>query len=402
MKIAYINTVSGYGSTGKIVQSLAHIEGVQGRVYYSRKENLSDVPSYRFTKIIGNGNHILQTFLFDNHGFCNTNQTKNLIEQLKAFQPDLIHLHNLHGYYLNVEVLFAYLKEFKIPVLWTMHDCWAFTGHCAHYESVNCEKWKTTCTRPCPALSHYPPTFNSSAVQKNFLRKKEVFTSLPIHQLTIVTPSIWLQHQLQQSFFKDYTIRVIQNGIDLTKWGPTEQVFRKEHSLDNQFLILAVASNWYKEKGFDDLVSLSFMLREDEKLIIVGTNTSQAKKFNAETTIGMKRTNSIEELADLYSSANVLVNPTYEDTFPTVNLEAQACGTPVITYPTGGSTEMIRENTGIVTSEKTVESLLSAIQVEKTPFSMSEKACIENASRYSKEVMLSRYQQIYKEILCNR
>ncbi|MBP3890750.1 MAG: glycosyltransferase [Solobacterium sp.] len=395
MKVALINSVAGFGSTGRIVDALASLEGIQGKIYYGRKENLAKAETFRMTHFLGNVHHVIQTFLFDTHGFHNQEETKKLIADLKEFQPDVIHLHNLHGYYLNVELLFAYLKETKTKVIWTLHDCWTFTGHCAHYEAIECEKWKVEC-KDCPALRQYPSTWNGSHVKDNYYRKKEVFTSLPIEQLTIVTPSEWLKAQVKQSFLKDYEVKVIPTGIDLMKFKPIKSSFRKENHLEDKTVLLAVSSVWTKEKGLSDLQALSHRLKENEIFVVVGISEKQKKGFNERNTILIQRTNAIQELCALYSMADVLLNLTYQDTFPTVNIEALACGCPVLTYQTGGSPEILDENTGWVVEKGNLDKVQEVInQLEITNKEKKKQMCVEKASYYTVDRMLKAYQVLY-------
>ena len=391
MRTAFINSVAGYGSTGRIVDQLAQMPGIEGRIYYGRKKNLAAADTVRFNGFTGNAVHAVRTFLLDGHGFANAKETEKLVEDLRSFAPDLVHLHNLHGYYLNIEVLFRYLRESGIPVIWTMHDCWAFTGHCAHYESTGCEQWKTEC-RDCPALNHYPVTFNGHHVTDNYRKKREVFISLPVSQLTIVTPSQWLKEQLAESFLKDYECVHIPNGIDLSRFQPQERV------VDGVFRILAAAGKWYPEKGWNDLIRIAGMLGNNEQLIVAGVSAKQKKELQAEHVLCIEHTDSIQELAELYSQADVLLNPTYEDTFPTVNIEAQACGCPVITYRTGGSPEMITEKTGIVVPRGDVHAMYMAVQdLKEHRILLDRSEAVYNAQSYTKENMLAQYEALYRK-----
>lgn len=388
MKVAFINSVAGFGSTGKICRDLASMEGIEGKLFFGRKTNETSLPAYKMTNLFGNVKHAIDTIVFGIHGFSNTKETERLVTELKKFKPDLIHLHNLHGFYMNVEVLFDYLKESQIPVIWTLHDCWSFTGHCAHYEAIGCKKWQVKCEK-CPALMTYPYTLNGSQVTSNYIRKKRVFTSLDASQLTIVTPSKWLASQVSQSFLQKYPVQVIPNGISLEIFYPRA----KEKA--NTFELLACASVWTKEKGLDDLIALSNQLHENEHLTIVGITTKQAKHFSSQTTC-MERTADVEALCKLYSNADVFLNPTYQDTFPTVNIEALACGCPIITYPSGGSPEIINEETGIVTKGKSIQDLRESIDTfYKQQNNYTKQACVKQASQYTKEAMLENYRKLY-------
>lgn len=408
MKIAFINSVAGYGSTGKLVSMLAETEGVESRIYYGRKRAAMDVFSsskpkpieksdryFYFGSTLGFASHMISTFLYDKQGFCNTAETKRMVENLKEFQPDIVHLHNLHGYYLDVEPLFEYLKESGVKIIWTFHDCWPFTGHCAHYTSVYCDQWKERCTT-CPALNHYPPTWNEKNVPVNYDKKKALFTSLEKKNVTIVTPSVWLREEVKQSFLGQYQAIDIPNGIDQTIFTRRESTVREKYQIGNRFLILAVAGQWYKEKGTEDIIAISKVMHKDSVLVVVGANGNFKKQLQRDNVITIERTENAIELAVLYSAADVLINPTQEDTFPTVNIEAQACGCPVITYQVGGSPEIIGENTGIVVEADNRKEMMKAIgriRTKETVFKPED--CMAHAARYTREEMLKQYRKLY-------
>lgn len=396
MKVAYINSVVGYGSTGRIVYQLSHMDGIQGKVYYGRKENNTDADAYRMTKFIGNAKHAMSTFVKGNHGFSNTQETKDMVEDLMKFNPSLVHLHNLHGFYLDMEVLFEFLRETQVPVVWTLHDCWSFTGHCAHFEASGCEKWKNGCEGRCPGALSYPYTFNPYCAKKNYAKKNELVHLLGRNQMTIVTPSNWLEDRVKESFLKDFPVRTIHTGINTEVFYYRNSVFRKHHDIINKYMILAVASVWYKDKGLDDLVRIANHLKQNQVLVIVGVNERQKHLFTGLNVICVNRTADVNELCEIYSSADVLINPTYQDTFPTVNLEAMACGTPVITYQTGGSPESLTNKTGIVIEKGNVQEMEHTIeQLQKKEIILESKHCVEQARRYKEENMLLAYRALY-------
>ena len=394
LRVAYINSVAGFGSTGRIVDQLSSMDGIEGMIFYGRKADMAKNPAYRFTKAPGNAKHILMTFLNDRHGFYNSAETRNLNRQISEFHPDLIHLHNLHGYYLDIATLFPYLKQTGVPVIWTLHDCWSFTGHCAHYESIPCEKWKTLC-QDCPALLRYPPTWSGKSVTKNYLQKKQIFNSLG-SQLTIVTPSNWLAGQVRMSFLGMNTIRTIHNGISISDFHRSESGFRTQQHIENKFMILACASTWYKEKGLNDLAEFSHMINKSCVLVVIGLRMEQKLRFSKDT-IFISHIESKQEMSDVYSAADVFLNLSLEDTFPTVNLEAQACGCPVITYQTGGCPETVSRSTGIVVEKGNLISVLQNIndlQAKKTTFQKSE--CEKWAAGFSLDHMCNEYMKLYQ------
>lgn len=342
MKVLMINSVCSIRSTGRICTDVLDALlacGDEGRIAYGRENVLEKYQKYTYrisspsdVKLDG-----LKSRIFDNAGFNSVATTKKFIKWVEEYDPDLIHLHNLHGYYINVEVLFNYLKKAKKPVIWTMHDCWAFTGHCSHFVRMNCDKWLTGCHH-CPNKRGYPSSMLLDNSKKNYLKKKELFSGM--ENMTIVTPSQWLADMVGQSFLKDTKIKVINNGINTSVFKPTESNFREKYGLQDKRILLGVASAWSASKGLYDFVKLSERLDNNYKLVLVGLTESQCAEMPSQI-LAISRTTDIKELAEIYTTADVFINPTYADTYPTVNLEAQACGTPVVTYRTGGSIESV-------------------------------------------------------------
>ncbi len=354
MKVLMINSVCGIRSTGRICTDIADIlqeNGNECRVAYGR-EGVPDKyvkNSYRISSEFGVKINALKARLCDNEGFNAKRATRRLIQWIKSYDPDVIHLHNLHGYYLNVEILFDYLKTCGKKIIWTLHDCWAFTGHCSYFTVAGCEKWKEHCFR-CPQKSSYPKALIDKS-ERNFWRKRTAITGIP--NLTIVTPSKWLADLVKESFLKEYDVKVINNGIDLTAFKPTDSDFRVKYGLENKKIILGVASVWDERKGLNDFIKLANEIDDDTCIVLVGVNEKQKKKLSSKI-ICVERTNNVAELAGIYTAADLFFNPTYEDNYPTVNLEAQACGTPVVTYATGGSIESVPSENVIPVGEYTL------------------------------------------------
>lgn len=334
-KILFINSVCN-GSTGKICKDLYDIatnEGYECCIVYGRGE----APNGYKTIKIGNEfdlyAHVAKTRLFDEHGFGSKRATTLFLKQVDLFKPDIIHLHNIHGYYINIELLFDYLKQHnEIKVIWTLHDCWAFTGHCAYFTFSKCDQWIDGC-RNCQSLKDYPKNILFSSVNKNYFQKKNLFTSL--NNLFLVTPSNWLKELVKQSFLKEYPCFVIHNGIDT-------HLFKKKNIIrNNKVNILGAANVWDNRKGLKDFYELNNIIDHNKfEITLVGLSDKQLKTL-PNNILGIKRTKNIEELVDIYNKADILFNPTLEDNYPTVNLEAQACGTPVATYNNGGSRETL-------------------------------------------------------------
>lgn len=394
MKVLQIN-IFGNLSTGKIAVDLSRTLREQGHesvVAYARNTLASDVPGIRIGSTWDVCWHGALTRITDKVGFYSKKATTVLIEQIKEYDPDIIHLHNLHGYYINIELLFEFLRESEIPVVWTLHDCWAFTGHCAHFENVGCEKWKTGCYH-CPQKRVYPASYVKDNSKWNFAHKKSLFTS--VKRMVLVTPSRWLADLTKESFLDKYPIDVIQNGIDLTVFKPTIGNWRKQYGLEDKKVVLGVAGTWTPQKGLHDFIQLAKHLDDSYRIVVVGVSKKQ-KKALPSNVIGIERTYNSKELAEIYTEAQFFVNPTYEDNFPTVNLEALACGTPVITYNTGGSPECIEDGLcGKVIAQGDIAGIEAAIKT--TVF--DSKVCREYGQRYDRTKSFERYIRIYEALL---
>lgn len=345
MRILQINSVCGIRSTGRICTDIANVlktNNIECQIAYGREEVPKEYEN--IAKRIGTETdvkfHAFSSRIMDNSGFCSRRVTEKFLKWVVEWNPDVIHLHNIHGYYIDVEQLFSFLKKTKKPVVWTLHDCWPFTGHCTYFDFINCNKWITSCGK-CPQKNKYPSSMLLDASSANFKRKKKFFTG--VDNLTIVTPSDWLAQLVKKSFLQDYPVEVIHNGIDLNTFRKSEKNIKQQYGLEGKRIILAVADGWGPRKGLEDIIQLSVKLRDDEKIVMVGFSGSEREKI-PESIMTISRTNNIQELVDLYSSADVFINPTYEDNYPTVNLEAQACGIPVVTYKTGGSIESVPDD----------------------------------------------------------
>ena len=292
---------------------------------------------------------VLRTRLGDRAGFHSKAATRRLLAKLDEVDPDVVHLHNLHGYYVNIEMLFSWLASHHCQVRWTLHDCWAFTGHCAHFTYVGCDQWRTDCahSESCPQLGIYPKTICKRNCARNFRDKRRIFASIPPERMTLITPSRWLESLVKQSFLRGYPVEVRRNTVDMTVFRPTQSDFRGRYGIGDRFMVLGVANPWTERKGLGDFIRLSKELNSERyTIVIVGLSAKQIKALPS-CVIGFQRTESREELAKIYSAADAFFNPTFEDNYPTVNLEAEACGTPVVTYDTGGCSEAISRNDSV-------------------------------------------------------
>lgn len=364
--LRYVQLNSFYnGSTGAIMRGLhsqLSSRGVDSYCIWGRRhESIDDhmqccasKPEVCF--------HGAMTRLRDRMGFYSKRDTAKLLKRLDEIDPDVIHLHNIHGYWVNIEMLFSWLAAQRCEVRWTLHDCWAFTGHCAYFTYVECAQWKTQCaySKPCPQLDTYPKTISKVSCARNFEDKKRIFTSVPAERMMLITPSQWLSDLVEESFLKDYPVEVRHNTIDRAVFRPTSSAFREQYGIGDRFMILGVASPWTERKGLCDFIKLTGELDFEKcAIVLVGLSKKQIREM-PEGIICLTRTDSPQELAGIYSTADVFFNPTVEDNFPTVNLEAEACGTPVVTYDTGGC----RETLGMRGS-RYVEGYSQAIKVFK-------------------------------------
>lgn len=393
-----INVVCGSGSTGRIAVAIGeNIKKNNGccRIAYGRGNASIHAEAFLMTGKLQVYFHVFMARLFDKQGAYSKKATKRLIADIENYQPDIIHLHNIHGYYLNYEMLFTFLKRCQKPVVWTMHDCWAFTGHCAHYESVDCDKWKKRCM-DCPNLKGYPTAYYGGNVGHNYDRKKNLFADMEM--LTIVSPSKWLQKQLAQSFFGEKKTIVIPNGINTDIFKPTVSNIKEKICPGGQKLLLGVTGIWTKNKGFDDFIRLRSLLSDEYVICLVGVSKKQKNQL-PKGIIGVERTESIAELARYYTAADLFLNLTYEDTFPTTNMEAIACGTPVLTYKTGGSPEIIGENCGFVVEKGDVKKAAWMITCQLQGKEYYKTACAEKTLHFKENDCYRKYIELYEEIL---
>lgn len=395
MKVLQINSFCGYGSTGRIATDIYHELSKQGHeclIAYGRGTAPEGINSYRIGTKFDNYLHVAKTRIFDEQGFASKQATKQLIKQIKEYQPDVIHLHNLHGYYLHIGILFTYLATLDIPIKWTLHDCWAFTGHCSHFDHVGCNKWQTECEK-CPQKKEYPKSLIMDNSKENYARKKQLFTS--IKNLTLITPSKWLENKVKQSYFSIYQVKTIHNGIDLSIFRPTTSDFREQNGLKNKKIILGVASVWETRKGFDDFIELAKKLDDSFQVVLVGVSKKQLQIL-PKNIFAIERTNNIQELASIYNTADIFVNPTYEEVLGLTNLEAIACETPTITYDSGGSPECITSNTGRITKAKNTDSIIQEIKMLLLPEVHFDNAYL--VEKFEKQTQVAKYIEAYKEV----
>ena len=395
MKILQINTVAT-GCTGRIaygIMKVAAKAGYECKFAYGRGKS-ADPNTYMISNPFDYNFHALCTRVFDDTGLHSVIRTKKFIKWIEEYGPDVIHLHNLHGYYINYEILFKYIKEKNIKVVWTLHDCWPYTGHCPYYTFVGCDKWRYGCSN-CQQKLHHPASFLFDRSAQNYKDKKKAFQGT--RDLTIVTPSAWLAGEVRKSFLGDYPIEVIPNGIDLETFHPTEMNFRKQNNLEDKIIVLGVANGWAETKGMNYFIELSELAGSEYQIILVGLTKKQLKNIPSGI-IGIGKIENIDILVDLYSSADIFLNPTLEDNFPTTHIESLACGTPVITFRTGGAPEAIDGTCGLIVNEKNTQSIFEACQHLRKKDVHMQEACVSKSRQYSENNTYMGYVKLYGNI----
>ncbi len=391
VKVVQLNATCGEGSTGKICVAVSRLlsqRGHENYIFYSSGQSEYPLGISHMTSLEVKWN-ALRSRLIGNYGFHAKASTKRLLTHLKRIDPDVVHLHNIHGHDVDLGILIPYLKETHKKVFWTFHDCWAFTGYCPHFDMAQCGKWETTC-EDCPQKAQYSWFFDRS--QSLFEKKKTLLQDL---DLTIITPSEWLAGLVKRSFLREYPVKVIRNGIDLSIFSPTDSDFRKRHGAEQKKIVLGVAFGWGERKGLDVFVELAKRLPEEYQIVLVGT-TEQIDRQLPANILSIHRTQDPQELASIYSAADVFVNPTMEENYPTVNMEALACGTPVLTFDTGGSGEMLDNFCGAVVKKSDIDALEREIlRVCKTkPY--TREACLQRAQAFDQQACFEEYMTLYE------
>lgn len=395
MVVVQINLTCSWGSTGKICDSVSKLlteKEIENFTFYTYggnpegKTNYFRYGNFSYTKF-----QALKSRILGNYGFNSFLATKWLIKKLDEIKPDIVHVHNIHGHDCHFEMLFNYLKAKNIKVFYTFHDCWTFTGYCPHFTMAKCNNWLNGCGN-CTLRRKYSWFFDESS--KNFSRKREALRDL---DLTIVTPSQWLANIVKESYLKDCPVKVINNGIDLSIFKPTESTFRKSQKLEDKKIVLGVALGWSEAKGIDVFVRLANALPKDYQIVLIGTD-DKIDVMLPQNIKSIHRTQNQQELAEIYSAADIFVNPTREENYPTVNMEAIACGTPVITFKTGGSPEIVDESCGSVVECDDIVSLEKEIIRICTSKPYSKEQCIKKAKEFDKNERFKEYLELYERV----
>lgn len=422
MRIAQINVVASL-STGRIAAQLCRMAGQAGHkalLCYSRDTAPTDIASYKIGGKISLATHLALSRLTDRSGFFSRHATQKLVRQLELYQPDLVHLHNLHGYYLHLPTLFAYLKSHDLPVVWTLHDCWAFTGHCAYYTmaqgaqpldgrrrrarqtALGCDRWQDGCGG-CPRRGSYPASWFLDQSARNWRDKRDLFTGLP--HMVLVTPSDWLRDQVLQSFLKDYPVYTLPNGLDTAAFQPCQdEAFMRDivryyglEQTGGRKLVLSAAAVWDERKGLDDLIDLSRALGPDYCVAAVGLDEYQIASLPKNTVLGLKRTGNLRDLCALYTAADVYVSASHEETMGMTLLEALACGTQVLCYDATALPEIVTDQVGEVVPLGDIAALADGVR-RLCAAPMDASACRARAAEFDADDRFSAYLRLYENM----
>lgn len=402
MRIVQING-GAKGSTGKIMMGIAEVARAQGHevmcaspITTTNRDAGEDCGYYRIGTFNSRRVNVALARITGFNGCFAWFETYKLLKKIDEFKPDIIHLHNLHDSYINLPMLFSYIKKHNVPTVWTLHDCWSFTGQCPYFTMVKCDKWKTGCYG-CPQYKAYPSSLYDNT-KRMWRLKKKWFTG--VKNMTIVTPSEWLAGLAKESYLKEYPIQVINNGIDLDVFKPTHSNFREQYGIpENKYIVLGVSFAWGYRKGLDCFVEMAEKLGKQYQIVLVGTDDEIDKNL-PKNIISIHRTQNQKGLAEIYSVADVFAMPTREENYPTVNMEAIACGTPVVTFETGGSLEMLDDKTGIVVEANNIEATVKAIKdiCEKKKCD-DEEYIVAYSKEFDMKKKFAEYIELYANVL---
>lgn len=403
-KLLQVNATCNWGSTGHIAEQIATYARTKGWDCYlahgARYVNDSAMKTYMVGSRTDNLIHAAKSMLLGQHGLGSKLVTRDLVKNIEQIRPDIIHLHNIHGYYLNFQILFEYLKRSGVPVAWTFHDCWPITGQCTHFVSVGCEKWKeANGCHHCPLLGESYKTYVDRS-NKNWQLKKEMFTSLD--DLTIVTVSHWLEGIVKDSYFKNKRIQTIHNGIDTDVFIPLpdNSYSLEKYGLCNTQYIMGVSMDWSDKKGFSDYCKLSSQVPAGVKIVLLGLDEERCRIASQYGIIGLKRTDNVKELVKLYNGATIIMNLSYEETFGLTTVEGFSCGVPGIVYNATASPELMTPETGLVAEPGNMEGVVKAIKmIMAKGKSYYASACRERAVKhFNKDDRYEDYLRLYEEL----
>lgn len=363
MKIIEINATYGFASTGSIVMDIektARENGHSVGVAYQKAE-VKPENGIRVGGVLSYKLHAVLSRVAGRQGYASYFATKRLISWLERQKPDIVHLHNLHSNYINIPLLLAFLAKKDIATVLTLHDCWFFTGKCFHFVESHCDKWKKGCG-DCPRNKLDIKSLFFDRTARVFKDKKRLFESIP--RLSVVGCSDWISDMARQSLLSSKEITRIYNGIDTDLFAPKSTTFRKENNIGEGYVVLGAANKWLLPENLELFDKFLKTRDSDDLLVLFGADEDYRQLCkNKEGVILLGYINSKEEMANLFASADVFVNPTHADTLPTVNMEAASSGIPVVTYNVCGSPELVKNGvSGYVVEEGDIDGMLTAIR----------------------------------------
>jgi len=396
-----INSGVNIGSTGRIAEQIGKCclaKGWESYIAYGRSSNPSESKTIKIGNNLDFFSHVFLSRCLDKHGLGSLRATKKLIKKIKEIKPDIVHLHNIHGYFINYVVLFRYLSKSELPVIWTLHDCWAFTGHCSYFSNIKCEKWKVGCEK-CPKKKYYPKSMIIDRSKRNYFLKKNTYKS--ITNITLVVVSKWLASLVNESILSHFTLRIINNGVDVDAFlpSPNTALIREKYGIKNRHMLIGVATSWSISKGWDDYCSLSKVLPDNCVIVLIGLTRNQMRSLPVGI-IGIERTENVKELASLYSTADIVLNLSYQETFGMTTVEGFSCGTPCIAYNTTASPDLITPETGLVVEPGNIEQLKCSIEeiLRKGKIYYTHNCRRRAEELYNAKNQYQKYLQLYMEL----
>lgn len=397
MKVLQLNTVCASGSIGRISSNLARMlqeNGDECLIAYGRGNALEDVDTWQFGSKLSVYSHVLMTRITDRHAFYSRSATKSLIQKIKEYDPDVIHIHNVHGYYVNIKMLFSFLAEYGRPVVWTLHDCWTYTGHCAYYSAAGCNRWIEGCY-DCPEKKEYPQSICLDQSSKNYKDKKQIFTELS--NVVLVTPSVWLKEEVEKSYLGKKEIVVIPNGINTNIFAPIQSDIKAQYHIEDKKVLLGVANIWNERKGLKDFIKLKEMLNDSYQLVLIGLSEKQIEEL-PDGIIGISRTTNTEELAKWYTAADIYINTSVEETMGLTTGEAICCGTPVIVYDKTAIPESVGKWCGKVVEGRNVAAVKEAIDEIERLYASYHAGCMDYRDTFREQLANEAYYSLYQRV----
>ncbi len=397
--ILQIDVALNVGSTGRIVHEIGDAilkEGWMSHAAFGRYSAPSTSTAHKIGTNADHAAHLLLTRLFDLHGKGSLGATKRLRALLADLKPDVVHLHQVHGYYLHLRELMQLLEEYGKPVLWTFHDAWQLTGHCCYFDRFDCQKWQTSCGS-CPMTRYYPQSWGIDNSASNHREKKSTIGALS--NLTVVPVSYWLGDMVKQSYLSQKQMEVIQNGVDLEQFF-IEKADQATPADVDKTTYLGVAGVWADHKGLSDFVQMSELLRDDEQIVLIGLAEKQLNGLPANIK-ALPAQGSISALRHWYNRATVFLNPSKSESFGLVTAEALACGTPAVVYNTTACPELVDDKTGRVAVKGDFTGMLyAARELAQLDSEAIQTECRKRAElHFDKQKQTGKYIQLYKQLI---